>query len=315
MPEPWSATLLLVGSLLGICALARAARSTWESLCPWQGVSRKEWRNVSERALKVWEKQPAVALAAVRPPNTRTPLPGGRASKQSSPGHECWLLSLEGNDPNKEMCLFSVPNRAKSKWTGSRTLQHIPVSTACIPQVRRDSGDRLSVPLLNSGRLVQSQLSKQKGVSLFIHVKLWSIWHQDQMGDASQTEDYPKRSFSWYQECWSYCTASVQQHERQKHWGLHCIQSKGSERKCSPVPAALSAFLRHLGKMDEAKRLYMCCCLFASDKQNIWCGLLVMTVAGEEVIGWQTCSHRSSEILALHAVPNKKEQCLSSYYM
>lgn len=37
------------------------------------------------------------------------------SSKQSSTGHECWLLSLEGNDPNKEMCLFSVPDRAKSK--------------------------------------------------------------------------------------------------------------------------------------------------------------------------------------------------------
>lgn len=100
---------------------------------------------------------------------------------------------------------------------------------------------------------------------------------------------------------------------REKQWGLCCIQSKGSKRKCSllcqlPFHPSLGTWAKWMRWKD-----FICAAaslLLMRKTFGVVC-TPVVTVAGEEVIGWQTCSHRSGEILALCAVPNKKEQGLS----
>lgn len=99
----------------------------------------------------------------------------------------------------------------------------------------------------------------------------------------------------------------------EKQWGLHCVRHKGSEGKYPLVLAALPPLLGGLGEMNGVKD-FMGAAVFLLliSKTYLAC------VTGNDSHRWwgywsQTWSHRSSEILALHALPKEEEQCLGPY--
>lgn len=181
--------LLLVGFLLHVCATARHRRSAQVSLSPRQGVSRERRSLFLKRVLKVWKNWLEVALAAIKPPDTRNALAGRGASKQTSNLHQRWLLPSKGNDPHKEMCSFSVTNRAKSMVNGLKDiLTNSGVKCffwACVPQLKRNSGGVLSMPLLNFERLVlfecylkrrEFHFSSMSKYELFDTINKWRMY-------------------------------------------------------------------------------------------------------------------------------------------
>lgn len=128
--------LLPVGFLLHVCAMARPRRSTWVSLSPWQGVSRKKWAFFLKE-LSRCERNSLQLLLLLSGPQTQEILslagePANKPALGISTGSFCWKemtqtrkcassLSLTEQSPseqtlghfNKYQCQQPVSHRSK----------------------------------------------------------------------------------------------------------------------------------------------------------------------------------------------------------